>query len=90
MAHIEFVVQMLLLRYGVDHPQVRKHSTAEAIEALAAAGLIPKSDAQVLSGHYLFLRRLEARLRLERDRPVEAIGTDARVIAPLAKRLGFG
>jgi len=87
---IEFVVQMLLLRYGVDHPQVRKQSTAEAIEALAAAELIPEADAQILSGHYLFLRRLEARLRLERDRPVEAIGTDARVIAPLAKRLGFG
>jgi glutamate-ammonia-ligase adenylyltransferase len=87
---IEFVVQMLLLRYGVDYPQVRKQGTAEAIEALAAAELIPKADAQILSGHYLFLRRLEARLRLERDRPVEAIGTDARVIAPLAKRLGFG
>jgi glutamine synthetase adenylyltransferase len=37
----------------------------------------------------LFLRRLEARMRLERDRPVEELGTDTELLAPLARRLGF-
>jgi len=86
---IEFLVQMLQLRYGAAHPSVRRRATIEAIEALRDAGLVEREDAAALLAHYRFLRRLEARLRLERDRPVEELGTDPLSIAPLAIRLGY-
>jgi glutamate-ammonia-ligase adenylyltransferase len=69
---------------------VRRRGTAEAIAALADAGLLPSGDAATLSEAYRFLRVLEARMRLERDRAVEQLGTDPDVLAPLARRLGFG
>lgn len=86
---IEFLVQMLQLRFGVEHEAVRCRATADAIVALRDAGLLPAGEAEQLLRHYRFLRRLEARLRLERDRPVEDLGTDAEAIAPLAMRLGY-
>ena len=86
---IEFLVQMLLLRHGHDHPSVRRRGTADAIVALAEAALLPAEDADALTKAYRFLRVLEARMRLERDRAVEQLGTDPDVLAPLARRLGF-
>src|SRR6185369_17227272 len=86
---IEFLVQMLQLRYGTDHPSVRRRSTVDALEALRDEHLLPAAEADALLGHYRFLRRLEARLRLERDRPVEQLGTDPAGLAPLAIRLGY-
>jgi glutamate-ammonia-ligase adenylyltransferase len=87
---IEFVVQMLQLRHGSDVPSVRARATLGALRALRDAGLVAAQDADRMASHYTFLRRLEARMRLERDRPVEELGTDTRVLAPLARRLGFG
>jgi len=86
---IEFLVQMLQLRHGAATPAVRRRATAEAIEALCDAGALGREQADALLAHYRFLRRLEARLRLERDRPVEELGTDAATLAPLAIRLGY-
>jgi glutamate-ammonia-ligase adenylyltransferase len=86
---IEFLVQMLQLRCGVEYPSVRKRATGEAIEALRDVGALEPDQADALLGHYRFLRRLEARLRLERDRPVEDLGTDPATVAPLAVRLGY-
>ncbi|HYB99222.1 MAG TPA: bifunctional [glutamate--ammonia ligase]-adenylyl-L-tyrosine phosphorylase/[glutamate--ammonia-ligase] adenylyltransferase [Candidatus Limnocylindrales bacterium] len=86
---VEFLVQMLQLRYGHDHEEVRQRSTLDAIDALRRIGALGEADAEELARHYRFLRRLEARLRLERDRPVEEIGTEAAALAPLATRLGI-
>lgn len=86
---IEFLVQMLQLRHGTEHPSVRRRATPEAIAALADVGALPRDAAGELLRAYEFLRRLEARLRLERDRPVEELGTDPVALAPLAVRLGY-
>ena len=86
---VEFLVQMLLLTHGHAHPEVRKRGTIDAICALRDAGLLPADEAATLVESYRFLRTLEARMRLERDRAVEQLGTDLAVLAPLARRLGF-
>ncbi|MFN2374940.1 MAG: bifunctional [glutamate--ammonia ligase]-adenylyl-L-tyrosine phosphorylase/[glutamate--ammonia-ligase] adenylyltransferase [Candidatus Binatia bacterium] len=86
---IEFLVQMLQLRHGLGHPSVRRRATAEALEALRDEGLLERDAADALLRDYRFLRRLEARLRLERDRPVEELGSDPATLAPLAMRLGY-
>ncbi len=86
---IEFLVQMLQLRSGAEHQQVRRRGTLRAIEGLRAVGVLRGEDADALAAHFRFLRRVEARLRLERDRPVEALDTDPETLGPLAARLGF-
>ncbi len=86
---IEFLVQMLQLRHGHEKPRLRTGHTLEAIEGLGSAGVLEAEHAATLAADYRFLRRLEARMRLERDRPVEELGTDAVVLDPLARRLGM-
>jgi glutamate-ammonia-ligase adenylyltransferase len=86
---VEFLVQMLQLRHGHDHPGVRRRDTQAAIAALAAERLLSAADAERLAQGYAFLRALENRLRLERDQPVEALEADAEALLPLARRLGY-
>jgi glutamate-ammonia-ligase adenylyltransferase len=86
---VEFLVQMLQLRYGQTHPGIRKRGTTAAIAALAAEGLLAADDARALADGYAFLHAVESRLRLERDQPIEATDLDADALLSLARRLGY-
>lgn len=61
---IEFLVQMLQLRYGRECPQVRTPSTWDALRNLHEAGLLDEGDYRYLLESFTFLRTLEGRLRL--------------------------
>ena len=69
---VEFLVQMLQLRYGQRFAALRQRNTLAALDALTACGVVSAAESQVLTQGYQFLRRLENRLRIERDQPVEA------------------
>jgi len=86
---VEFLVQMLQLRYGHAHASLRTPTTSLALVQLEACGLVPPADARALSEGYAFLRALESRLRLERDQAVEAVEDDPEVLTALARRLGY-
>jgi glutamate-ammonia-ligase adenylyltransferase len=86
---VEFIVQMLQLRHGHDHPPLRTRRTRDALAALEACGLVPTEDVEALAEGYAFLRTLESRLRIENDQPVEAMDADAEALLPLARRLGY-
>jgi glutamate-ammonia-ligase adenylyltransferase len=87
---IEFLVQMLQLRYGQRFSALRQRATLAALEALSACGVLPADDFQLLTQGYRFLRSLENRLRIERDQPVEALESGGEQMAALARRLGYG
>jgi glutamate-ammonia-ligase adenylyltransferase len=86
---IEFITQMLQLRHGTEHPAVRARATPAALAALRAEGVLPAADAELLTAGYRFLRRLENRLRLAHDQPVEVLERGAINLEPLARQLGF-
>ena len=86
---IEFLAQMLQLRYGATEPSVRQRATRHALAALAEAGLLPFEDADMLADSYAFLRTLTNRLRIERDQPVEALEREGERLPALARRLGY-
>ncbi|MBI3300771.1 MAG: bifunctional [glutamate--ammonia ligase]-adenylyl-L-tyrosine phosphorylase/[glutamate--ammonia-ligase] adenylyltransferase, partial [Deltaproteobacteria bacterium] len=86
---IEFLVQMLQLRYGQRFPALRKRGTLPALKALHDRGVLPADDFQMLTRGYRFLRTLENRLRIERDQPVEALESGDEELTPLARRLGY-
>jgi glutamate-ammonia-ligase adenylyltransferase len=86
---IEFLVQMLQLRYGQQLPALRQRATVSALNALHACGVLSEDDFVMLSRGYRFLRTLENRLRIERDQPVEALESGDTQLTPLARRLGY-
>ena len=87
---IEFLVQMLQLRYGRRFPALRQRATLQAVEALQTCGVLPADDCQLLSQGYRFLRTLENRLRIDCDQPVEALESEGAQLPRLARRMGYG
>jgi glutamate-ammonia-ligase adenylyltransferase len=86
---IEFLVQMLQLRYCWRFPEARQRATLPALEALHACGVLPEDDFQSLTRGYRFLRTVENCLRIERDQPVEALESGDEQLSSLARRLGY-
>jgi glutamate-ammonia-ligase adenylyltransferase len=86
---VEFVVQLLQLKYGRERPEVFAPNVWDALDALAAATLLPAGDAAALRAGYSFLRLVEARLRIVTDRALTEIPEAADDQAKLAHRLGF-
>ena len=86
---VEFVVQLLQLKYGREHPAILRPNVWDALDALEAAGLLTAADAAALRAGYSFLRLVEARLRVVTDRPLTEVPESADDRAKLARRLGF-
>jgi glutamate-ammonia-ligase adenylyltransferase len=86
---IEFLVQMLQLRYGQQHSTLRQRATLLALAALQDAEILPGEEYQLLTHGYRFLRTLENRLRIERDQPVEALENSNEQLLSVARRLGY-
>lgn len=64
---IEFLVQMLQLRFGSNYRDVRRQNTLEALEGLRRCDLIKEEVFVVLKDGLYFLKRLENLLRLLHD-----------------------
>jgi glutamate-ammonia-ligase adenylyltransferase len=86
---VEFVVQLLQLKYGSEHPAVLEPNVWDALDALETAGVLPAADAAGLRAGYSFLRLVEARLRIVTDRPLTEVPENPGDLAKLAHRLGF-
>lgn len=86
---VEFVVQLLVLKYGRDHPDILRSNVWDALDAVAAAGLLPPDEVAGLRDGYSFLRTVEARLRVVTDRPLTELPAAAADREKLARRLGF-
>jgi glutamate-ammonia-ligase adenylyltransferase len=85
---VEFAAQYLQLRHGGAHPRVRRTNTLEAITALEAEGKLAPGDARLLRDGYLFLRRVENRLRLIHGQSMSRLPASGRALTQLARRLG--
>ena len=54
---IEFLVQLLQLKYGPDNPELRQSNTLVALDALTKAGHLSSDDSKFLTESYRFLPR---------------------------------
>jgi len=70
---VEFLVQYLQLIHGHSNANLRISNTISALKALEQEGILEKPLAEGLVGAYLFLRQLEARLRLVLERPADTL-----------------
>jgi glutamate-ammonia-ligase adenylyltransferase len=89
MVDVEFIVQYLQLKFGMEHPEIRTVGTLPALLALYDTGLVPEGDFQTLRDGYDFLRQLENRLRLIHDYSMNDLGGSPVYLNKLARRLGY-
>ncbi|RJP14002.1 MAG: bifunctional [glutamate--ammonia ligase]-adenylyl-L-tyrosine phosphorylase/[glutamate--ammonia-ligase] adenylyltransferase [Candidatus Abyssobacteria bacterium SURF_5] len=86
---IEFLVQLLQIKYGDGLPELRTPNTLEALDRLARTGRIPRQAHDDLIAGLVFLRRIENRLRLMHDRPLKELPAEVDALNKLALRLGI-
>jgi glutamate-ammonia-ligase adenylyltransferase len=86
---VEFLVQMLQLRYGQAKPSLRTPSIWQALDALHAEGLLSDSEYGQLKDGYGFLRLVESRLRIVTNRALEELPASCDDLEKLARRLGY-
>lgn len=88
LSDIEFLTQLLQLRVGGKHKEVRRHRTTDALNALAEVGALPQPDATRLSSSYRFLSRVRNRLTLLTGQTIDAYPRDRRRARAIAIGLG--
>ncbi|MBI5904653.1 MAG: bifunctional [glutamate--ammonia ligase]-adenylyl-L-tyrosine phosphorylase/[glutamate--ammonia-ligase] adenylyltransferase [Deltaproteobacteria bacterium] len=70
---IEFFVQAHQLIYGGKEPALRLRGTVETLSALSRMGIVTGDEERELSGAYVFLRRLEHRIQVHRERQTHVV-----------------
>ena len=86
---IEFFAQTQQLIWGGRKPELRRAGTIEALNALAAAGLIGEDARAELTAAYHFLRKLEHRLQMIDDAQTHSVPQDAAALHRVAVLMGF-
>jgi glutamate-ammonia-ligase adenylyltransferase len=86
---VEFVAQYLQLTHGAEQPDLRSRNTLDALERLAAHGLLSADEYRALADGYVFLRTVEHHLQMLHYRQTHTLPGDPQALVHLARRLGF-
>ncbi|MDP3761283.1 MAG: bifunctional [glutamate--ammonia ligase]-adenylyl-L-tyrosine phosphorylase/[glutamate--ammonia-ligase] adenylyltransferase [Ramlibacter sp.] len=91
---IEFTVQLLQVVRGGHYPELRTRPTLQALQRVAAAGLMPQATADALARAYEFLRRVEHRIQYLDDQqthvlPMGCKDEDDGDLGWIARTMGF-
>ncbi|MEV8325019.1 bifunctional [glutamine synthetase] adenylyltransferase/[glutamine synthetase]-adenylyl-L-tyrosine phosphorylase [Kitasatospora sp. NPDC056731] len=90
LADVEWTVQLFQLQHGHELPALRTTRTRAALAAAAEAGLVGRSDAQVLDAAWVLASRVRSAVMLVRGRPGDSFPGEARELAGVARYLGYG
>jgi glutamate-ammonia-ligase adenylyltransferase len=85
---VEFAAQWLQMRHGADHA-VRTTDTVAALHGLHARGYLSRSAFEALRDGYVFLRRLEQRIRIVHGSGATVLDANAQGLFKLARRMGI-
>jgi len=86
---IEFLVQCLQRLHGGEDPWLRSSSTLFALQKLADKGWLGAADRAALSKAYHFLRIVEHRLQMDRDRQIHRLPENSGQLDLTARRSGI-
>ncbi|APG28893.1 glutamine-synthetase adenylyltransferase [Syntrophotalea acetylenivorans] len=86
---IEFLVQYLQLLHGSTDSSLRSPNTLEALQALQQTEHLDDQETRLLADGYLYLRRLENKLRLVHDQSINQLSSEMGYLAKLAHRLDY-
>ncbi|MBF0457984.1 MAG: bifunctional [glutamate--ammonia ligase]-adenylyl-L-tyrosine phosphorylase/[glutamate--ammonia-ligase] adenylyltransferase [Nitrospirae bacterium] len=85
---IEFFAQALQLVYGGQELFLRERGLVLALHRLSQKNLIGCDDFSILSGHYLYLRRLEQCLQMLNDVQTHTLSTEPCALEATARKMG--
>lgn len=86
---IEFLVQYLQLLHGKQHCWARVPGTYNALRALHKEKLLADVEYQTLLRAYLFLRRIESRMRIVSNQASSFLSRKPEALYALARRMGY-
>ncbi len=86
---VEFFAQTHQLIYGGRLPSLRVRGTREALDALAAEGIVKQEDALLLGEAYDRLRVIEHRLQMVEDRQTHSLPEDSAALDHVAQLDGL-
>ncbi len=86
---VEFLTQMMALRYGHAHPGLTGRATIALVRGMGQCGLLERAAAAQVEADYRFLSRLENRMRIETDQAAWALSTERESLGHLARRMGY-
>jgi glutamate-ammonia-ligase adenylyltransferase len=89
LADVEFVVQLLQIKYGRECLELRLPNTWKALEALRRTGLLSEAEQTDMTAAYDFLLRVQNRLRIVHNRSIDDVPEAPEEIDKLARRLGY-
>ncbi|NYE38551.1 glutamate-ammonia-ligase adenylyltransferase [Nocardioides cavernae] len=89
LADVEWTVQLLQMRHAGRVEGLRTPQTLPALEAAAAAGLIPEEDAETLADAWRLVSRVRNAVTLVRGKPYDQLPRDAQERAAVARVLGY-
>ncbi|NVM03855.1 MAG: bifunctional [glutamate--ammonia ligase]-adenylyl-L-tyrosine phosphorylase/[glutamate--ammonia-ligase] adenylyltransferase, partial [Candidatus Helarchaeota archaeon] len=86
---IEFIIQILQLKYGGKFRELRIPNTLKALNVLENKGILDKANAGSILSAYKFLRRIENRLRIMHDTSLHSFNVTEEEIESLALRMKY-
>ncbi|MCA1662032.1 MAG: glutamine-synthetase adenylyltransferase [Novosphingobium sp.] len=86
---VEFFAQIHQLIHGGRNPELRVRGTRAALDALAAAGIVPAEDAYLLGESYDRLRTIEHRLQMVADQQTHSLPNDPASLDGVARLDGL-
>ncbi|WP_219470991.1 bifunctional [glutamine synthetase] adenylyltransferase/[glutamine synthetase]-adenylyl-L-tyrosine phosphorylase, partial [Nonomuraea rhizosphaerae] len=89
LSDVEWVAQLLQLRFAAAHPPLRTTRTLEALRAARAEGLLSEQDEEVLAAAWRFASRIRDAIMLVKGRPGDSVPADARERRMIARTLGY-
>jgi glutamate-ammonia-ligase adenylyltransferase len=89
LADVEWTVQLVQLRHAHEVPALHTTSTLEALDAIAAAELIPDTDVAQLREAWLTATRARNALVLVRGRPTDQLPGPGRQLNAVAAAAGW-
>lgn len=89
LSDVEWLVQLLQLRYGLKYPTIQTPHTLNALEALANEKLIEHHDATVLREAWLLASRVRSSIVLYSAKRSDVLPTDRKVLEGVARIMEY-
>jgi glutamate-ammonia-ligase adenylyltransferase len=89
LSDVEWLVQLMQLRFGREHPSIRTPKTLDALEACATEGLIEQHDARVLREAWLLASRVRSASVLWANKRTDVLPNDRRQLSGMARILEY-
>jgi glutamate-ammonia-ligase adenylyltransferase len=90
LSDVEWLVQLIQLQHGAEHPSIRTPKTLDALEAIVATKLMAEHDARVLREAWLLASRVRSASVLWANKRSDVLTTDRRQLDGMAGILEYG